>query len=1075
MAGNIGDSFLSRLTGRKAGRQEGATVPDPVTPAQVANYFARVLERGRLEEVTFKDEVFVSVPREALAGGSLVPEEAAKLFAAHDARHGRRSATPRVASTDADEPAADDTLQVVVSLVSLAQQGGHSGLLLLGAALHRDGRLDPVIETASSPWIPAEHLESPSVSSREVMVGAQSRFFEYSRTRLGAEASQTETFSEAMDLAMGIFEDVAGCSVEQFVQQPADGKVQHELCHVRELDRINAVGGLLEVYDHVDRKGTPALFERVATGWTAGRVPEATIHDGTGLREAAQRSCGSMSDGFPLTDSQRRAVHAFLASEEGDVTAVSGPPGTGKTTMLQAIVANLLTQRALDREDPPLVVGTSTNNQAVTNIISSFASVAKDEPGSLDLRWLPQEVDGVASKDRPLQSLAVYCPAKSKLREARSKYLVEQPGKTETYTGYSSKGYLDGARDVFAVRAHAHFGFMDELPRMQDAVHAALVEVDTLRRRLLKAMGEQGPSPSYVGVCAQTLACEALRDIEGLDELAFCRTLVELDQKLDQTLRYAEFWLAVHYFEAQWLQLGETVIPVDDRYKTTQDVMQRYWHQAPALTPCFVMTAYQVPKYFRLYSKQGEPSRFDTGRIDLLIVDEAGQVDTPIGLPAFALARRAVVVGDEKQLSPVWSLDEETDREVAQSVGITDDQWARDLQPRGLTCSAPSSLMRAASHASRWSYGNNLPGLFLSEHFRCHPGIIGFCNELLYDGLLQPSRPAKSLELDDLTAAFLFAEVAGSQDARKGSSRTNQVEAQAIAAWIVDNYSFFLGRYNDAQEDPNKKVSEDALIGVVTPFSAQASVIKAELKRAVLGADPSARLPEHLWEKITVGTAHKLQGAERPVVLFSTVYGGNSPTAPFIDGNLELMNVAVSRAKDLFIVFASETRWGNGKVFTLMTQYATRSSAVFGCPAQEEPGPGEEEQFVAPVAFPGADHLADASVDEPEAENGHPVAEPRRAQPCPPVTVSTLIRQWGAAGELAASDTGLKAADLNVRLQAAGVLEGEPGHWHPSVLAALLGTVAETRSTVRGDSYETIEYTARMQGLLLDLYREGLL
>ena len=197
---------------------------------------------------------------------------------------------------------------------------------------------------------------------------------------------------------------------------------------MRELDRINAVGGLLEVYDHVDRKGTPALFERVATGWTAGRVPEATIHDGTGLREAAQRSCGSMSDGFPLTDSQRRAVHAFLASEEGDVTAVSGPPGTGKTTMLQAIVANLLTQRALDREDPPLVVGTSTNNQAVTNIISSFASVAKDEPGSLDLRWLPQEVDGVASKDRPLQSLAVYCPAKSKLREAKSKYLVEQPG-----------------------------------------------------------------------------------------------------------------------------------------------------------------------------------------------------------------------------------------------------------------------------------------------------------------------------------------------------------------------------------------------------------------------------------------------------------------------------------------------------------------------------------------------------------------------------------------------------------------------------------------------------------------------
>ena len=160
------------------------------------------------------------------------------------------------------------------------------------------------------------------------------------------------------------------------------------------------------------------------------------------------------------------------------------------------------------------------------------------------------------------------------------------------------------------------------------------------------------------------------------------------------------------------------------------------------------MTVYQVPKYFGLHKGRGEPKAFDVGRIDLLIVDEAGQVDTPLGLPAIALAQRALVVGDEKQLAPVWALDEETDREIAEGAGIETGEWTDDLRERGITASAPSSLMRAASHASRWSFGDDEPGLLLREHFRCHPDIIGFSNELLYDGLLVPMRPADKSLLD---------------------------------------------------------------------------------------------------------------------------------------------------------------------------------------------------------------------------------------------------------------------------------------------------------------------------------------
>ncbi|WP_290499558.1 DEAD/DEAH box helicase [Kocuria sp. UBA5001] len=988
-------------------------------------------------------------------------------------------------------------LSVVVSCVSLELPGGgHTGLLLLEATLFPDGRLEPVLETASSPWIPSERLSSPMVGDREVMVGDLEAFWAFSRQQLGAGVSQTTSLAGALDLADSLFAALAGRSVAEFAAvlsgdgqhsesatPPAhcdtsgNGRVEHELCFVRELERVNAVGPLLDLYDHVADHGAPVLLERMCQGWSGARIAERAIHEGEGLHEAMKLSCGSMSDGFPLTPSQRRAVHAFLSGEEGDVTAVSGPPGTGKTTMLQAVVANMLTRHALEDRDAPVIVGTSTNNQAVTNIISSFSSVTRNDPGTLDLRWLPS-AEGMGSTElrtseeiqearktpeiqetekaqepattgqsegsgafeaTPLRSLAVYCPASSRLREARTKYLLEQRNKSETYTVYSDPRYLGRARDTFVARASAHVGSAHDLPGIKGWITDALAELEELRLVLVEEMARHGATDRYARLCAEAVSSPHLMSLEKVAGLAACTTLEELDAVLDVTLRYAEFWLAVHHYEACWL-LTEDFIPEDERFKNTATVMSTYWPQAAALTPCFVMTAYQVPRYFGLYSRSGEPARFDVGRIDLLIVDEAGQVDTPVGLPAFALARRALVVGDEKQLAPVWSIDEDTDREVAESAGIPAETWAQNLRPRGMTCSPHSSLMRAASHASAWSYHDGAPGIFLSEHFRCHPEIIGYCNDLLYNGLLEPKRPASSSPVEG--PAFLFREVPGSQDERSGSSRVNRTEAQCVARWIVANYAYFRDLYTTREPDSNRAPGEDELIGVVTPFSAQARLITRELRAAATAEDAPADLPSRFAESITVGTAHRLQGAERPVVLFSAVYGQNSPRSGFIDSNLELMNVAVSRAKDLFIVFAAANRWGNGPVFERMTEWAHRSDAVFA-----------------------------ATVPEPEpAGNSVPEAASSSAEP---LTLTAVVKEWKARGVLSEEDAAITTTAWNLRLAEAGVLVGGTGAWEPTALAERLGVVTEQRHNAKGDEYTAIAYTPRMQALLQQLYRDG--
>ncbi len=49
---------------------------------------------------------------------------------------------------------------------------------------------------------------------------------------------------------------------------------------------------------------------------------------------------GHASDKFPLADQQRQVLSCLVTGKPGDVFAVNGPPGTGKTTMLLSVIAD---------------------------------------------------------------------------------------------------------------------------------------------------------------------------------------------------------------------------------------------------------------------------------------------------------------------------------------------------------------------------------------------------------------------------------------------------------------------------------------------------------------------------------------------------------------------------------------------------------------------------------------------------------------------------------------------------------------------------------------------------------------
>jgi len=1021
----------------------------PVRIDQVSGYFLRLLQRNELVEVTFTDPSFVKILKSELKTAKLDGETTRQLF--------------RLGNKPLSEQPKDQRpqpLDLIISAVTLLNSSGKGkGLVLLAGQLTHEGKLSFELDPGVNPWIPSERLSTPNGIDHPVMVGNLSRFGAFTVGDYFPRLAQLVNPLKELTLAEEMFTCVSESDLNSFktrVESDNPGyAVDVDHYYVLPATRIVASRAIQDLYSHLTSEDKSVLYTRMFRGWEHSRIRAVELSSPSIFLDSALRSCGNMSDGFPLTRSQRTALHATIQSDDGEVTAVSGPPGTGKTTLLQAVVANLITRHALEGIAPPVIVGTSTNNQAVTNIIESFASVTKRDFGPLDHRWLP--TDG--SDDAPLQGLAVFCPSQARLKSARRKYLVETTAKAHTYTTYSDPAYIATATDYYLTRARRFFPAAATVTETRAQLHAELTQVDRIRVALLSAMAE---SPhNDVNRMLQLNAARLkkfpfFKNDQRIDEIASCSTLAELDELLDVTVRYVEFWLAVHYFEAEWLELGERkgFIHEEDRWKNDRLVMNQYWEQAPLITPCFVMTCYQVPRYFRLFTPGDSPNDYDFRRIDLLIVDEAGQVDSPVGLANFSLAKRALVVGDEKQLSPVWSLDEETDRAEANGFGISDEAWRTQLRPRGLTGSHPSSLMRVASAASKYAYGNpgkEHNGLFLSEHFRCHPQIIGYCNELLYDGLLEPKRSPEDSKLAGISDPFIFQEVPGSADSRSGSSRKNETEAVSISRWILDNFNRYFEIYNEQEEDPNKKVPADKIIAVVTPFSAQARLIKKVLKREALVRNDDGDLPDQIWKKITVGTAHVLQGAERPIVLFSPTYGENSPRSSFIDSNLELINVAVSRAKDMFMVFGAINRWDTGAAFEVMSKYATRQSEL----------PDVQEPSLVP-------EVEEDSVDvEPPTELQAP------DQPVPPISVSTLIKRWREEGVLTATDSSLTAKDLNKRLHVAGILAGNPGAWVPTAVGKSVGVVEDPGVDKYGRHYVAIKYTEGAQELLKNLYLRG--
>lgn len=289
---------------------------------------------------------------------------------------------------------------------------------------------------------------------------------------------------------------------------------------------------------------------------------------------------------------------------------------------------------------------------------------------------------------------------------------------------------------------------------------------------------------------------------------------------------------------------------------------QYHMEQCRAAIPAWIMPIHRVT----------ESIKPGTELYEVAIIDEASQ-SGPEALFLHYIAKKVVVVGDDKQISPDTWVDLGDVQSLREKL-IPDIPFANYI-------GVESSYFDFASIRFKGK-------IRLREHFRCMPEIIQFSNNLCYQS--EPLIPLKQFgadRIEPVVAAYHVKD--GYQNGSTGKS-WNPPEADAVVAKIkeiVENE-----RYN------GKTIGVISLLG-----DFQARHIEKKLLEEIS--------PEEIERReLICGDAYAFQGDERDVIILSMVSApteGHSIGVLSKDKDSRRFNVAASRAKEQMILFHSAT------------------------------------------------------------------------------------------------------------------------------------------------------------------------
>ncbi len=244
------------------------------------------------------------------------------------------------------------------------------------------------------------------------------------------------------------------------------------------------------------------------------------------------------------------------------------------------------------------------------------------------------------------------------------------------------------------------------------------------------------------------------------------------------------------------------------------------------------------------------------GTVDVLFVDEAGQMALADAVAIAGAGRGMVLLGDPQQLAHV----------------------SQGTHPRASGASVLEHLLGERETVPP------AEGVFLERTHRMHPDVCRFVSDTMYDGRLSPVEglERQAIASPGLSGAGLrLIEVEHVENRQCSWEEADHVAVEV--ALLLGG-----GRFTDASGAERELTLDDIL--VVAPFNAQVRYLRD-------------RLPEGA----RVGTVDKFQGQQAPVVFFSMTSSSGEDVPRGMDFlfSRNRLNVAVSRAQAMAVVVCS--------------------------------------------------------------------------------------------------------------------------------------------------------------------------
>ncbi len=642
--------------------------------------------------------------------------------------------------------------------------------------------------------------------------------------------------------------------------------------NVQSLDDLPP-SGLISVYQQealvsLERQ-RDAMNTIVSGGTTNPRLPEVLLNlSAARFEEVNDRIEFYQHD---LAEDKKNAVKQALAAH--DVFLLQGPPGTGKTTTLAEIILQILKIKPDAR-----ILVSSQSNVAVNHVLSRVAELRSGQRTEIVRIGREEKISQGAKAWMIDQRLNAWRSEVLSRTDFVMKELKERMRLQQKQRKVQQQHSQDFLNDLEECK-----GQLEELGRDIDelAEYEAQYALLSDPRQPVYPVIQSKETPLKLQECEEFLQ----KKTEHISlTLALVRAYLpepfqsEIEPHLPAE-RVRLYRLVTNMLgpdlsesrEAKMLKLVENWRKIFGKQRGfARPILERANILAAT---CLITGGY--------YLKDQE--------FDWAIIDEAGRATAPELLIPLIRSRRAIIVGDERQLPPM--IDEALSDTTLAPLGATRDQLAESLFAALVNQGKDEGLSAVQ---------------MLTEQHRMHPAIGRLISTVFYEGRLQHgvSGDSRNHGLDELPKPVIWlstTRLANHYETHQGQSYYNRVEVQGIVQLLHQ------------MERSYQQKGETREVAVITPYNAQIS----ELREHVT---PQSKFWKAL--NIEIATIDAFQGRDCDIVLYSTVRSNKELRLGFLK-DWRRLNVALSRAKQLLIIV--------GDIVTLERGHAGQS----GNPYQE--------------------------------------------------------------------------------------------------------------------------------------------